>query len=270
MPRHRSDLPRLSIDLSWSQRFPPDLDLRVHIGLGPRHLWSLAALPESSVVLLARLLLLSWLLLTLSLPSWPQGTLLFWYSGIPLLILLLVLTGHEFWRRICPLAWLSRWPQRRWPWGIGRDPGHPRRLASASWLARHHLALQGVLLLLGLDLRLQLVNHHGPSLALLFVVTMAAAFVCGAVLPGKAWCHYVCPMGPVEAILTGPRGLLGSRTHRQPPERLSQSTCRDLLADGRETNACVRCQSPCIDIDSEQTYWQSLAPHDPQIGRAHV
>jgi hypothetical protein len=161
-----------------------------------------------------------------------------------------------------PLALLAHLPQKRWPSGLGRPPSKPRRLAPQSWLARHHFALQGVLLLLGLALRLQLVNHHAPALALLFVVTMLAALVCGALLPGKAWCQYLCPMGLVETIITPPRGLLGSRNHRQPPGRLSQSTCRSLLPDGREIIACVHCQAPCIDIDSEQTYWQSLAPHD--------
>jgi len=255
--------PRFFLELTGSRAFPPDLDLQVEVRLGPRELWSLAALPHHRTRAMAIGLLLAWGLLTVSLPLAPQGRLLFWNTVIPLLILLLAISGHEFWRRVCPLALLSRWPQRLWPWGLGRSPGNPRRLAPQSWLARHHLSLQGLLLLLGLALRLQLVNHHAPSLALLFVVTMVAALVCGALLPGKAWCQYLCPMGPVEAIITGPRGLLGSRSHRQPPDRLSQSTCRSLLPDGREINACVHCQTPCIDIDSEQTYWQSLAPHDP-------
>lgn len=263
MVRQPPGRPRLSVELTSSRGFPPDVDFQVDVWLGPREFWSLAALPHHRTRAVAIGLLLAWGLLTVSLPLGSQGRDLFWNTAIPAVILLLVISGHELWRRVCPLALLSRWPQRLWPWGLGRTPGKPRRVAVGSWLARHHLSLQGLLLLLGLALRLQLVNHHAVALALLFVVTMLAAVVCGALLPGKAWCQYLCPMGPVEAIITGPRGLFGSRSHRQPPGRLSHSTCRSLLPDGRELNACVHCQAPCIDIDSEQTYWQSLAPHDP-------
>lgn len=262
MARQSSGKPRLLFELTGALGFPPRLDLQVDVCLGPREFWSLAALPHRVTRAVAIALLLAWVLLTVSLPLGPQGKILFWNIAVPSILLLLVISGHELWRRVCPLALLSRLPQRLWPWGLGRSPGMPRRVAPRSWLARHHLSLQGLLLLLGLALRLQLVNHHAPSLALLFVVTMLAAVVCGALLPGKAWCQYLCPMGPVEAIITGPRGWLGSRSHRQPPGRLSQSTCRSLLPHGREVNACVHCQAPCIDIDSEQTYWQSLAPHD--------
>jgi hypothetical protein len=35
--------------------------------------------------------------------------------------------------------------------------------------------------------------------------------------------------------------------------------CRTVLPDGKEQSACVACQNPCIDIDAERNYWDSLA-----------
>ncbi len=256
---------RFALTLHWRSWFPPDLDIEIDLQLLRRQLpWSLARVSERFFSRLSGLLALAWTLLTFSLlsPFADRAPWLFWAGALPFVLLLLVVFGHELWRRSCPLAYLSRLPQALWPWGIGRSPGHPRRLDRQSWLARHHLALQGLLLFLGLALRLLLVNSHAPSLALLFVVTIVAAVVCGALLPGKAWCQFLCPMGPVEAIITGPRGLLGSRSHRLSAGDLSQSTCRVTTDGGSDRIACVHCQSPCIDIDSEQVYWQSLRPGD--------
>jgi len=35
--------------------------------------------------------------------------------------------------------------------------------------------------------------------------------------------------------------------------------CRTVLPDGKEQSACVACQNPCIDIDSERVYWDELS-----------
>jgi hypothetical protein len=40
--------------------------------------------------------------------------------------------------------------------------------------------------------------------------------------------------------------------------RVTQSMCRTITADGREQSACVACQAPCIDIDAERAFWQTL------------
>jgi len=41
-------------------------------------------------------------------------------------------------------------------------------------------------------------------------------------------------------------------------QMITQSMCRTVLPDGEEKSACVACQNPCIDIDAERTYWDSL------------
>ncbi|MCT0225760.1 4Fe-4S binding protein [Synechococcus sp. CS-1328] len=130
------------------------------------------------------------------------------------------------------------------------DPG--------SWLGRHHLELQWSLLIAGLCLRLLLVNSSTLGLGLLLLFTAVAALVVGWAYGGKAWCQYVCPMAPVQAILTGPRSFFGSPAHFQTISKLTQSMCRTVTDSGTVQSACVACQSPCIDIDSERTYWSSL------------
>ena len=132
---------RVSLSLTWKRWVPPDLELDLHVQLRPRQPWSLVRLPESLLRPLARGLAIGWGLLTVSLwlPVGAGAPHLFWCVGIPSILLLLLITGHELWRRICPLAVVARLPQHLWSWGMGRGPGQPRRLDPGSWLARYHL-----------------------------------------------------------------------------------------------------------------------------------
>ncbi|HEY9824330.1 MAG TPA: cyclic nucleotide-binding domain-containing protein, partial [Stenomitos sp.] len=75
---------------------------------------------------------------------------------------------------------------------------------------------------------------------------------------GKSWCQYFCPMAPVQSIYSEPGGLLSSKAHTSE-QLVTQSMCRTVQPDGKEQSACVACQNPCIDIDAERTYWNSLS-----------
>lgn len=66
------------------------------------------------------------------------------------------------------------------------------------------------------------------------------------------------PDGPVQTVLTGLRGPMGSTAHVGTSTRVTQSMCRTISGDGREQSACVACQAPCIDIDAERAFWQTL------------
>ena len=125
-------------------------------------------------------------------------------------------------------------------------------------MGRHHIELQWSLLITGLVLRLLVVNSSPLGLGLLLLLTIGASLLVGWAYGGKAWCQYVCPMAPVQAILIGPRSLLGSSAHLGGKSKMTQSMCRSVGELGKETSACVACQSPCIDIDSERLYWQTL------------
>jgi len=221
-------------------------------------------LPEQQLRLVRWALLTGWLLLILSLllPLEGQpGNRLFWGTVVPVGLLLIGVCSHELWRRVCPLAFVSQlaralgW-QRSRPGRMGR----PELVAveADSWLGRHHLALQWSLLIAGLCLRLLWVNSSPIGLAILLLVTLVAALVVGWAWAGKAWCQYVCPMGPVQTVLTGLRGPLGGTAHLATSSRITQSMCRTIASDGREQSACVACQAPCLDIDAERAFWQTL------------
>jgi hypothetical protein len=90
------------------------------------------------------------------------------------------------------------------------------------------------------------------------VITLLAAVAVGWAFGGKSWCQYICPMGPVQTVLTCVRGPLGSPAHVGAPSKITQSMCRTITAEGQESSACVACQSPCLDIDAERQFWQNL------------
>jgi hypothetical protein len=132
------------------------------------------------------------------------------------------------------------------------------KVTAQSWLGRHHVQLQWGLFIAGLCLRLLVVNSSPRGLGLFLLATLAAALLLGWAFDGKAWCHYVCPMGPVQTVLTGPRSLLGSPAHLDTTSRITQSMCRTYGDQGKLQSACVACQTPCLDIDAERAYWKTL------------
>ncbi|MEO0948324.1 MAG: hypothetical protein AAFY11_09305 [Cyanobacteria bacterium J06641_5] len=181
-----------------------------------------------------------------------RGTSIFWGTIVPAAIAILLVFGHEGWRRICPLGFLSQISQRL---GIRAA----KRIEEDSWLGTYHLYVQCGLLFLGLSLRLLWCNGSPVALGLLCSTTILAAILVGYRYGGRSWCHYFCPMSPVQTAISGPRGLFSSAAHTAPPMSLTQSKCRIWdNAQGKEVSACVTCKSPCVDIDAEQTYWEEL------------
>ena len=110
------------------------------------------------------------------------GNRLFWGVVVPTGLLILVVGSHEFWRRICPLAFVSQTARSL---GIQRKVANkkgrlePVKVKSDSWLARHHVQLQWTLLIAGLCLRLLVVNSSPIGLAWLLMFTLAAAALVG-------------------------------------------------------------------------------------------
>ena len=241
-------------------------------------------MPEKQAVIARWILLACWLLLIFSLFIPPLGFLqistescvgvgidcgyhqqlgnqLFWGVGVPSLLLILIVLSHEFWRRICPLAFVSQifrilGRQRT----VINDKGRKEqiKIKPDSWVAKHHIELQWSLLISGLCLRLLVVNSSPKGLGLLLIATIASAAFVGWAYSGKAWCQYFCPMAPVQTILTGQRGALGSPAHIGNSSKITQSMCRTISKTGKEQSACVACQSSCIDIDSERHFWQQI------------
>ncbi|MBP0018508.1 MAG: 4Fe-4S binding protein [Cyanobacteria bacterium SBLK] len=183
---------------------------------------------------------------------YPIGAKVFWGMVVPSGIFIVLVLGHEFWRRLCPLYFLSQIPR-----ALGLKP--ILKIANARWLQTNHLYLQFFLLFLGVNLRILLVNSTPLLLGSFLLLTIAAAIAIVALYGGRSWCHYVCPFGLVQLIFTGPKGLLGASAHQMPANAITQSSCRTIDAKtGEEKPACIGCKSNCFDIDAEKSYWQQL------------
>ncbi len=180
------------------------------------------------------------------------GARLFWGMTVPCAIAIVFVLGHETWRRICPLYFLSQIPR-----ALGLKP--KLQIQKNQWLVKNHLYLQFVLFFLGLNCRILFVNSARPVFGGFLLLTILAAVLVVYLYGGRSWCHYVCPFGMVQIVFTGPRGLLASEAHTQAPRSVSQSMCRTVdPSTGKEKIACISCNSPCMDIDAEKAYWDKL------------
>ena len=184
--------------------------------------------------------------------AYPIGTRIFWGMIVPVAVFIVFVFGHETWRRICPLYFLSQIPR-----ALGLQPRLP--IAKNQWLVRNHLYVQFFILFLGLNSRILLINSTRLVTGLFLLATVISAITVVFFYGGRSWCHYFCPFGAVQTVFTGPRGLLGSRAHEAPAKSITQSMCRTVdPTTGQEKSACIGCKSPCMDIDSERAYWSDL------------
>lgn len=202
-----------------------------------------------------------------------MGNRIFWTMLIPLVPLYLMIAGHEAWRRICPLSFVSQIP-RLLGWQRKRAVLNRRsgvveaRIALPQRQSRwrqHAVDIQFGLLFLGLNVRLLFINADRTALLVFFLFVIAAALWVGWMWGGKTWCHMVCPVGVVQKIYTGPGGLLESQPHLDKPA-VPQSMCREPAAAG-DRSTCVGCTPNCGDVDLERSYWDSL--DSPALRRAY-
>ncbi len=222
----------------------------------PDHPWSPLRLPNTCVEVQGK---------CLTEQPYPIGTTLFWGAIVPSAIFILLVFGHEVWRRICPLSFLSQIPRAlNWQRQFKREnpkTGKVRyelaKVAPDSWLGRNYPYLQFGWLFVGLCGRILFFNADRLVLALWLLFTIAAAIAVGYLYSGKSWCQYFCPMAPVQKIYSEPGGLFSSKAHMSN-NLITQSMCRVVLPDNKEQSACVACQNPCIDIDAERAYWDEL------------
>jgi hypothetical protein len=205
--------------------------------------------------------------------SYNLGNSIFWSGIIPLVILVLLIFGHEAWRRICPLSFLSQLPRRlgwqrsRYQLNLktGKILREVPKISQDSWLGRNQAGVQFGLLYFGLCCRLLFLNGNAIALAIWLLATIASAMIVGTLYDGKPWCHYICPMAPVQRVFSEPRGILTSRAHLKEPGVVTQSMCRIPDPSGRDKSACVGCQKLCMDIDAEKGYWETITQPSQRI-----
>jgi CRP-like cAMP-binding protein len=200
---------------------------------------------------------------------YPLGTTIFWGAVVPSAIFILLIFGHELWRRICPLSFLSQIPRAlSWQRQFKREnstTGKVRyelaKVKPDSWLGRNYPYLQFGWLFAGLCGRILFFNADRLVLFLWIAFTIVAAISVGYLYGGKSWCQYFCPMAPVQRVYGEPGGLFASKAHVDS-STITQSMCRTVSPEGKEQSACVACQNPCIDIDAERSYWEGLNKPD--------
>ena len=185
------------------------------------------------------------------LPAYPIALRVFWGMVVPSAIFIVLVFGHEFWRRICPLYFFSQLPR-----ALKLQP--LLKIEQNRWLQNNHFYLQFILFFLGITARILVTNSVRPVAGIFFILTLLLAAGVVALYGGRSWCHYVCPFGMVQTVFTGPKGLLAKSAHTAQPFTLTQSTCRTIDANGTEQSACVSCKSACMDIDAEQSYWEQM------------
>ena len=180
------------------------------------------------------------------------GARVFWGMVVPSGIMIVLVFGHETWRRICPLYFLSQIPR-----ALGLKPRLD--INKNHWLLRNHLYLQFTYLFIGLNCRILFINSTRWALALFILTAISLAMLMVFLYGGRSWCHYVCPFGLVQTVFTGPAGLLGSDASSAPPRSITQSMCREVdKTTAKEKSACIACKSNCMDIDAENSYWNDL------------
>src|SRR4028119_1905005 len=203
---------------------------------------------------------------------YPFGAALFWGIIVPAAIFILLVFGHELWRRICPLSFLSQIPAalkwHRQNKRVDKKTGKIRyeivKVKKDSWLGRNYLYLQFSLFYIGLCSRILFINSDRLVLALWLLFTIGSAIAVGYLYGGKSWCQYFCPMAPVQKIFAEPGGLLTSKAHERE-RTITQSMCRIVNQEGKEQSSCVACQTPCIDIDAERSYWDGITKPDQKL-----
>ncbi|MGB5632488.1 MAG: 4Fe-4S binding protein [Waterburya sp.] len=183
---------------------------------------------------------------------YPMGTRFFWGMIVPNAILIVLLFGHETWRRICPLYFLSQIPR-----ALGLQP--KLGIDKNFWLIQNHLYVQFAGLFIGLTSRILFINSARLVFGFFLIFTIFSAITIVFLYGGRSWCHYVCPFGVVQMVFTGPRGLLDSQANKATPRSITQSMCRTIdSSTGQEKSACINCKSSCMDIDAEKSYWKHL------------
>ena len=200
---------------------------------------------------------------------YPLGNRIFWTLLIPILPLFFMVFGHETWRRICPLSFVSQISGylnfRRMIYAdekkSERRVGLLPLISRSSWIAKNALYIQFGLLFLGLCCRLWFANSDRTGLAYMLLGILFLALLTGYWWGGKTWCNYFCPVGVVQKIYTEPRGLLDSKPHIEIVS-LPQSMCRTPGISG-DRSACVGCTPSCPDIDLEKSYWETFT--SPQL-----
>ncbi len=147
----------------------------------------------------------------------------FWTLVVPLVPIGFVWFGFHAWRRVCPIGAAG---------ALGASAAPRSARVSPAWRLRMFWVPMVVLLIV-LTGRLVATNGDGLALGAFLCALPLAAYVVNRRFGGRAFCHYVCPVGVVERIYTDGGA----------PVRPAASD------DNSQCGRCTGCASSCPDID---------------------
>ncbi len=195
---------------------------------------------------------------------YPVATQILWGVLVPLIPVGMMLFGQRAWGKVCPLSSLMQIPAKL---GLQRrravpllDPRRPAgpvaTVPRGAWLARNHWYVQFGLLFCFLSGRLLFINADRMALGLFFLALIGTAVGVGIRYGGKTWCHYLCPMAPVQKIFSQPGPLLNPALAAAPAPA---GSCPTVAGPKGEVVNCVGCTERCPDVTPESAYWNDLA-----------
>ncbi len=164
----------------------------------------------------------------------PMGMLVAWtsVSGLALFILL---AGYHQWRSICPLSWFSQL--------FANLDRKSRPNLRNTWFEKHSYDLRLVTLAISLGIaRLLFINSDCYLLLGATILLFGTALTTNTYFTGKTWCHYLCPMGPVEEVLSSVKLFVNQQV------KPKNSKCA----------SCSACKTYCPDIDAKKAYWKDI------------
>ena len=106
----------------------------------------------------------------LQLAPYPIATRIFWGIVVPSAVMLVLVFGHDTWRRICPLYFFSQIPR-----ALGIKP--LLKIDNNRWLQHNHFYLQFALFFIGLNARILFVNSARLVFGLFLILVLLSALM---------------------------------------------------------------------------------------------
>ncbi len=167
-----------------------------------------------------------------------RGLVAWWLYVLPCLPLVFLL-APGIWRNVCPMATLNQVP---------RLFGFTRGLTVPGWLSRQAILIQATAYFALISMRAPWLDHNGPAVAGLMLVSLGSAFVGGVVFKGKSgWCGTFCPLMPIQRLYGQTPAVVVANTH---------------------CSTCVGCTTNCLDFNPRLAVVADVQESEPyRIGQ---
>ena len=162
------------------------------------------------------------------------GLLLFWGLAIPVVPALLIV-APGLWRQVCPMAALNQLPR-----ALNKSRARDLPPALKEWA----FAIALLVFIGAVALRQPWLNHHGPTVGVVVLLMLGAAFAGGWLFKGRSgWCGTFCPLGPIQ------------RTYGQAPL---------VVVRNGYCDPCLGCQKNCYDFNPRAAVFSDVYDDDPR------